>query len=214
MVARGPGADAASGVAEATGGRMSLTRFIWKRWTRKPKLSWWVPRWSYVPKMQRDCRETFNAKAIVRVGLLSAIACGAIVAGCKIAFPLLNIDLLWKAVLALPAILAAFYVMQVVHYVVHYVVQPRANVCPDYIHMSHGEYYWIAKSDCIVATYVSIFAPDRIRLRVVYVRRGRRFSMSIGVDERVSLETLSQMLPVTPRIRDARERYARSCCRT
>jgi hypothetical protein len=141
---------------------------------------------------------------VLRVTVLSVLVGGAIVAWAAIANPMIQLPPWWQMLAALPTIYAYLLIMLLAHLAIPAGVQVRK----DLIHVNHGQSNWVVKSDAIRSTRIVVFAPDRIRLRVFYLYKGKLRTRTIGIGRRVDLDSLVVALPVYPDIWDARHRYA------
>ncbi|MGE0610654.1 MAG: hypothetical protein AB7O62_26425 [Pirellulales bacterium] len=167
-----------------------------------PTLRWYTPRWSYVPKLWHEFRGIFRPMFVVRSTLAAFTVFSAIVAAVKWANPLLQLDFLWKTLFAVPAL----YGLLLVHAAILAVVPEHVVVRPDRILVQHGQGIWHVPAKEIVATRIIVFSSDHIRLRITYVRGSKQRSRTLGVAPGVDLAKLAEILPVPPKIRDARGR--------
>jgi hypothetical protein len=110
---------------------------------------------------------------------------------------------LWKMLLALPA----FYGYVAIMLLVHMLLPSRIEVRKDRMHVMTGQSHWVVKSEAVRRTRIVIFAVDRIRLRVFYVRKDKARSRAFGVARKVKLDELSNALAIDPEVWDARDRY-------
>jgi hypothetical protein len=143
---------------------------------------------------------------MARVLILSTILAVAIIAALKAANPLLQLPPIWKMALAFPAIYGYFAIMLGVHIA----LPTHVHVCKKRLHSITGQSHWGVEAAAVTRTRITIFAPDRIRLRVNYDRKGKMRSRVFGVARKVNLDVLADVLPVYPQVRDARSRYERA----
>ena len=159
--------------------------------------------WFQIPRAWRIWLVFVQRCSLIRVSFLSLILGVAIVAGAKLAVPALQLPPIWKMLLALPAVYAYMLLMVVVQMV----VPSRVEVREDRILASAGQSAWFVKSEDIRRTRIVVFAPDRIRLRVFFSRRGKLSSRTFGLSPKLSLDDLCIKLAIYPEVWDARERY-------
>lgn len=126
--------------------------------------------------------------------------------GVKIAFPQVQSGLLWQATLLVPALFVSFFIMAMVYLI----IPPVVKIRNDLIIIFHGQSCWIVKAETIKSIRIVIFAPDRIRLRIIYSHKEDQHMRTVGIAQTVDLKLLSQILPVYPEIRDARKQYTKS----
>lgn len=164
-----------------------------------------MPYWFNVPHVWRTNRKYFGFWSVLRVSLLT-LACGiAIIVCAQAAVPLVQLPPLWTMLIALPAVYAYLLFMVAIHLV----IPARVEVRRDRVLFNHGQTTVVVKDEEIVAIRITVFADDRIRLRVTYQRQlGHLRTRTAGVARKVNLERLSQLLPVSPEIRDARTAYS------
>ena len=168
----------------------------------KQKLSWWAPRWSYVPKLRHEWQQLCRPASVGRVTVICFLAGTAVVVGCKLAFPLLQLDFLWRAIVAIPS-LYFFLAGLLLAYVV---LPPRVEVRPDRILISHGQVVRRVNASSVISTRIVIFSADKTRLRITYSDKSRRRSRTIGVSRTIDLNELYDLLPGPPSVRDCRRR--------
>jgi hypothetical protein len=170
--------------------------------TAKPKLTWYVPRWAYTRQLWSQLNRILNPAALIRITLGTAIVSAAIIAGFKWAVPQIVLPNLWPLVFALPAIL----LLLVLQFGVLTLIPPTATICSDRIIVQHGQSATIIDSKTVTASFLTFHTEGRIRLRICYTRKSERKSRVIGVPPTVDFNRLSEMLPVAPVVRDARNR--------
>lgn len=132
----------------------------------------------------------------------TAIAAAAIIAGLKWAVPQIVLPNLWPLIFAFPAILLILGIQ----FGLLTLMPPTATIRSDRILVHHGQSSTIIDARTVTATYLTFHADDRIRLRICYTKYARTKSLVIGVPPTVDFSRLSEMLPVTPVVRDARNR--------
>jgi hypothetical protein len=172
---------------------------------RPTKISWWTPYWFHVPRTRRTWGLLFRPRLMARVLILSVIFGAGIIVALKAANPLIQLPPFWKMALAVPAIYAYFAAMLGVHIA----LPTHVHLSKKRLHSITGQSHWGVEAAAVTRTSITIFAPDRIRLRVHYDRKGKARSRVLGVARRVNLDALADVLPVSPRVRDARSRYER-----
>jgi hypothetical protein len=143
-----------------------------------------------------------NPASLIRIGLGTAIVSAAIIGAFKWAVPQMALPNLWPLVLALPAIL----LMLVMQFGILTLIPPTATIRSDRIIVQHGQSATIIDSKTVTASYLTFHTEDRIRLRICYTRKSKTKSRVIGVPPTVDFNRLSEMLPVAPVVRDARNR--------
>ena len=85
-------------------------------------------------------------------------------------------------------------------------IPPSATVRSDKILVQHGQSSTIIDTESVSATYLTFHSYDRIRLRICYTKKSKPKSRMIGVPPNVDFSRLSEMLPIVPVVRDARNR--------
>lgn len=174
---------------------------------RQPaKISWWTPYWFHVPRTRRTWGLLFRPRIMARVLILSLVAGAGIVVALKAANPLMQLPPVWKMALAVPSVYAYFALMLVVHLA----LPTHVHVSKKRLHSITGQSHWGVEATAITRTRITVFAHDRVRLRVYYDRKGKNRSRVFGVARKVNLDVLADVLPVYPEVRDARHRYERT----
>lgn len=126
----------------------------------------------------------------------------AILAGFKWAIPQLVLPNLWPLGFALPGIL----LMVAAQFAILTLFPPIVTIRADRILIQHGQSVTIIDPKTVTATYL-IFHPDeKVRLRIGYTKSLEAKSRVIGVPPTVDFNRLSEMLPISPVVRDARSR--------
>jgi len=144
-----------------------------------------------------------NPWSLLRIVVATAVVSVILVAGLKWAFPLIALPNLWPMALALPFIL----LMVVVQFGILTLIPPIVTIRANKLVLPRGRTVQVIDSDAVKGTYLTIHPNDRIRLRVCYTEKsGNKRSRSIGVPTTVDLTRLSELLPVSPVVRDARTR--------
>jgi len=164
------------------------------------KLKWRAPRWSYVRRLWLPLRDIFNSASLWRITLATVVVSAAIVAGFKWAVPQLVLTDLWRIVFAPPALA----LMLVAQLGILTLVRPIVTVRADKIFMQHGQSATIIDTSSVKATRLTFHRDDRIRLRICYTRKSKMETLVVGVPPTVDFDCLSELLPVFPVIRDAR----------
>lgn len=178
---------------------------VWRRLLgrfQRPKIAWWEPSWSYRQKIWRSAGEVFRWRAVAGTTLVSLVLGAGLVAAVKWALPAVQLPPLWRMLLPIPVLYAYLAVMTGQHLV----VPARVFVRRDVIRRSHGD-QWFVKSTEITRLRITVFAPDRVRLRVFYRRKDCPRSRAFGIAPHVNLAALAELLPLAPQIWDARPRY-------
>ena len=166
------------------------------------KVTWCVPRWSYVRREARGIRSELRKIAGGRVLGAGAAAAVLIVLALKRAFPALDVGPLFgKAILAVAGVVG----LMAANLLVLLVVPPIVKVTPEWIQRTHGQANWRAARDDLAGLKVVIFAPGLRRLSFRW--KGRRRSM--GLAGSVDLDELLAALPMRAKVVDARRRFAR-----
>lgn len=169
----------------------------------KPKMTWRVPRWAFVPRLWRSLRRyILNPQAISRICAGSLGSCAAIILVLKILFPAMILPNLWHVVAAVPLVLLAL----VLQFGVLAAIPPSITLRSDRLHKSHGQSGLHIKADQVVAAHIFVHSDDRVRLKIRYRHRSRMRTLVVGIPSTVDLDRLVTMLPVTSQIRDARSR--------
>ena len=140
--------------------------------------------------------------SLIRIAIGTTIVSAAVIAGFKWAFPQMVIPNLWPLVFVVPAIVLLF----VLEFGILTLVPPRATIRSDKIFVQHGESATIIDPKTVSATYLTFHSGDRIRLRICYTKNSKTKSRVIGVPPAVDFNRLSEMLPIAPVVRDARNR--------
>ena len=126
----------------------------------------------------------------------------AIVAGFKWAFPQMVLPNLWPLVFALPAIV----LMIVVQLGILTLIPPTVTIRADKILVQHGQSATIIDPKTVSAIYLIFYPDDHIRLRICYTKKGRKRSRAISVPPTIDFDRMTKMLPISPIVRDARNR--------
>jgi hypothetical protein len=149
-----------------------------------------------------ELNHILNPASLIRIAVGTAIVSVAIIAGFKWAVPRMVLPNLWPLVLALPAIV----LMLVAQCGILTLIPPTVTVRTDKILVQHGQSVTIIDSKTVTATYLTFHPDDRIRLRICYTKKSKTRSRVIGVPPTVDFNRLSEMLPMVPAVRDARNR--------
>ncbi|MHB8866314.1 MAG: hypothetical protein ACYC6N_28340 [Pirellulaceae bacterium] len=144
-----------------------------------------------------------NPGSIVRIALGTALVAAAIIVGFRWAIPQLVLPNLWPVLFAFPVIILAL----VVQFAVLTLIPPSATIRADKIIIQHGQSATIIESRVVTAIYLTFHPKDRIRLRICYTKKSKARSRVIGVPPTIDVARLSEMLPLWPVVRDARQRY-------
>ncbi|WP_372724961.1 hypothetical protein [Novipirellula sp.] len=169
----------------------------------RSKITWSVPRWAFVPQLWQSLRRCIlNRHAMRNICVGTLVSCAAIVGVLKIAFPALVIPNLWHVVAAIPILLLAL----VLQFGMLTVLRPSVTLRPDRLQKSHGQTGLQIKADQFVAIQLYVHRQHRIRLKLRYRRRDRLHTLVLGVPCSVDLDQMIAMLPISPKIRDARAR--------
>ncbi len=103
--------------------------------TAKPKLTWNVPRWAYVPQLWAQLDQILNRASRIRIILGALIASAVLVAGFRRAVPQLVLPNLRPVVLTLLAIILLF----VAQFAILTLIAPTVTIRPDKILVQHGQ---------------------------------------------------------------------------
>lgn len=170
--------------------------------TAKPKLTWYVPRWSYTRALWVQLYQILNPASLIRISVVAAVVSVAIIAGFKWVFPQLVLPNLWHLIFLLPTILLYF----VVQFGVLTLFPPVFTIRADKILMQHGESVRLIDPKSVTATCLTFHSENRIRLRICYTKKSKGQSLVVGVPPTVDFNKLTEMLPIPPVVRDARSR--------
>jgi hypothetical protein len=143
-----------------------------------------------------------NRKSLIRILAATTIVSIAVVAGFKWAFPQMAMPNLWPILFALPGILLMF----VFQFAILTLIPPTATIRPDKILVQHGQSVTLIDLTTVTATYLTFHPENRIRLRICYSKKSKRKFRVIGVPPTVDFNRLSELLPIPPVVRDARNR--------
>ena len=109
---------------------------------------------------------------------------------------------LWPLVFAIPAIV----LILVAQFGILTLIPPTVTIRADKILVQHGQSATIIDPKNVTATYLTFHSDDRIRLRICYTKKSKTKSRVIGVPPSVDIGKLTEMLPIVPVVRDARNR--------
>lgn len=180
-------------------------KMFWNH-ANKPKLTWYVPRWFYVPRLWRTFRILFNSRSMLRIAIGSLVAGGFVVAGFKWMVPQLVIPDLWRMAFAIPGIV----LLLGLELSLLSLFQPVVTLRRDRLTIQHGQSATILDPKQVIKTALTFHRENRVRLRIVYEKGGRVRHRVVGVPATVDFRKLVDMLPLKPTIRDARGRM-RKC---
>jgi hypothetical protein len=175
-----------------------------KNWwaTRRPKVVWYEPRWSYTPALWRSLKRATAPASVLRVTVLTALCSAAVVFGFKLAVPLLQLqpDLIWKTALALPGM----YLYLLCMTGLHAAIPPRIEVRRDRVVVIHGQHPHVILGKEMARARLVVFEEKRIRLRIWYRfklwKRQTLRAKTIGVSPQVNLQELCDLMPVAPEV--------------
>ena len=170
--------------------------------TAKPKLTWNVPRWAYTRRLWSQLNHIINPVSLCRITIVTVVVSAVVLAGLKWAVPKFVVPNLWPIVFAFPAIL----LMLVAQFGILTLIPPTVTIRADKILVQHGQSATIIDPNTVTATYLTFHPDDRIRLRIRYTKKMKPKSRVIGVPPTVDISKLSEMLPIIPVVRDARNR--------
>ncbi len=166
--------------------------------TIRSKVSWYVPRWYFVPRLRREYSRLFNATSLVRIIVVSTITCAVFLAGCKPALPqIVRANLLQLSY----AFLAPLLYMALV-FAVHVAVPPVVIVRSRRIQISHGQSSTLIDSQDVTTACTTVHCNGKARLRIEFERNGKPGFRNVGVGPRVNPNDLASLLPVPLTIRD------------
>ena len=126
----------------------------------------------------------------------------AVIVAFKWAVPQMALPNLWPVVFTFPAMLLTL----VLQFGILTLFPPTATVRADRILVQHGQTATIIDPATVTATCLTFHPDDRVRLRVCYTTNSKTKSKVIGVPPTVDFNRLSEMLPIAPVVRDARNR--------
>ncbi|QDT01557.1 hypothetical protein [Adhaeretor mobilis] len=123
-----------------------------------------------------------------------------------LAIPQLNFAFLWK----LPVVFGAILLMALLDLGAQCLSKPTVKLLADRLIYSHVQSAGNkVKFEYIRESRLTIFSHNRVLLTIWYDQKRRRRRVRMGVAEKVALDELAELLPVTPTIRDARATYQR-----
>ncbi len=163
---------------------------------KRKSISWWEPRWAHVPRYWRELRRLMGLRFWVKTMGISLLIFTVIVAACKIAFPALQLEFLWKVPISLVGLPLVFALPTIIPQFV--------TVHQDYVHHILGQIHRHYKMPDVTSVRIVIFAENRIRMRL-FTAKGSR---GIGISPKVNLEELYAIFPMVPVVWDARDRFA------
>ena len=169
------------------------------------KLRWAVPRWSYVPRLWRELNRIVNLQSMIRICSVSILGCLALVGALKIAIPNLALGNLWPIVFALPGIVLAV----IAEFTLLTLIPPFVTIRKDKIQYVHGQNGFQINANQIKAIQLTVFSDTRIRLKIRYAHHRKSRILRFGVSPQIVLGSLSNSLPLLPKIVDARNRSIR-----
>lgn len=174
---------------------------------QKQKLVWYSPKWSTHPKQWWILRKhVLSAGPLLRITGATIGVSLMIIAALKLAFPGLVLPNLWRAFLALPAIIAAM----VFQFGVLSLFRQRIVVTPKKIVISHGQSALVIKMPSLKRATLTAHANGKSRIRFDYEIRSKRRSKTVGLSDDCKLFDLAELLPVEIETRDARRSPANS----
>jgi hypothetical protein len=167
------------------------------------KFTWHEPRWYYVPRHWRALREILNPRSLTRVGVVSALVGVVIVGAFKLAIPQFVIpnNFGW-IVLALPGMV--LYLL--FNFALLVVFPPTITLRDRTLQRTHSQAGPKIKPENLRSAWLTVHAGDRIRLKLRYRVGKLDRTQVIGVPSGIDLNTLVQLLPQEPIVRDARWR--------
>lgn len=168
----------------------------------KLKLTWYVPRWAYTRQLWSQFDHILNSASLIRIGLGIGIVSVAVIVAFKCAIPQLALPNLWPMVFAFPALL----LLLVLVFGVLTLIPPTVTISADKILVQNGQTATIIDPQTVTATYLTFHSGDRVRLRIRYAKELTPRSRVIGVPPQVDFKRLSELLPIAPVVRDARNR--------
>ncbi len=178
---------------------------LWFGGKKKREISWWEPRWAYVPRMWREFRIVFRPEFMIRATSIALLVFAAMVLAAKALFPFLQLGFLWMA----PGCVAAVFAFIFFKLGAHVAIPPNVCVRPERVRWFDGQAGWRIDSQSIHAVRLVVFSASRIRLRIWYTHKSQRRTKTIGVSPNVDLDALTEVLPVKPKVIDARNRALR-----
>lgn len=153
-------------------------------------------------RLWAQLNQILNRASLIRIALGTLVVSAAIVAGFKWAVPQMVLPNLWPLVFALPVIVLGI----VAQLGLLTLIPPKVTIRSDKILVQHGQSATIIAPETVSATYLTVHADDRIRLRICYTKKAKAKSRVIGIPPTIDFDRLSEMLPITPVVRDARNR--------
>ena len=154
--------------------------------------------------MWKDIKRVLNSRSLFRIIVASTIACAVIVIGFKIAVPNFALQNLWPMLFALPGILLAV----VAQMAILTLIPPFVTIRSDRIQYVHGQNGFEIKPKSIAWIQVSVFSDSIKRMKIAYTPRGKLRILRVGIASHVNLQELIDLLPLEPKILDARGRWS------
>ena len=154
--------------------------------------------------MWKDIKRELNSRSLFRIIVASTIACAVIVIGFKIAVPNFALQNLWPMLFALPGILLAV----VAQMAILTLIPPFVTIRSDRIQYVHGQNGFEIKPKSIAWIQVSVFSDSIKRMKIAYSPRRKLRILRVGIASHVNLQALIDLLPLEPKILDARGRWS------
>ncbi|NNJ26069.1 hypothetical protein LzC2_21480 [Planctomycetes bacterium LzC2] len=181
------------------------------RWFRRgadrpaKPLRWSTPRWSEITRLRRATAQILR---LTVWGRIVALYAAIVVVGMSVLWAvwpnLVLPPLFWWQAIALPGALCFNLLAQ--NWLMRYFAG-RAAIGPKWVGFGIGQSFTVVKWPEVTVLRLTVFAPDRVRLRVEWqTPKGRRRARHVGVPSTVNLRELRSRCPIPVTVRDARGR--------
>lgn len=158
---------------------------------KKLKVTWWEPRWSFVPRYHAEIAETgiLSLRLWIRMLAITAILLTVMVGIVWWQAPGAFIP--WRQLAFAP-----FAVPCVLYFKVGllYVLSPYIQVDAKGVHISHGDSGFVVLMSKIRQVRISMVDSGRATMMITYVdRKGRLKTRAIGISDTVDLVQLEEV---------------------
>jgi len=169
----------------------------------KGRLTWYQPRWSYVPRLWSTLFTHFlNARTLLRIGGASLIIGVLLVLGLKWWVPGIQLPPLWRILMIFPTLVF----LMMLQTLLLTIIPPSVAIRRKQIIIAHGQSATGIAADQVIAAWLIFHAGQKIRLKIRFHGRKALRTVTVGVSPKFDFKRLIELMPVEVIVRDARAR--------
>jgi hypothetical protein len=171
----------------------------------KSSLIWWNPYWAHCPVAKKKWSFLFNRYSIIST-LAVAFGLGAfLVLGVKQLVPQLDLRMLWKLGLEIPALFALLYL----YAALDRLIPARIVMKSDRIVIQRGETVGVIYFRDLSWVRLTVFSEKNIRVSLRYRTKKGEKTLRLGLPAGIKLQEFVANFRCQQQIYDARDLYAK-----